>query len=51
MDIIGLVNPVLLDEAKWIGQGNSCWEDIKGAAIALGGKKKKAMEVETGDKD
>jgi len=30
---------------------NSCWEDIKGVAIALGGKKKKAMEIETDDKD
>jgi len=93
MDIIDLVNPVLLDEKKWIGQGrtyptsnpsrewivycdshleiptlthspavtndggmmaivredhevfktlNSRREDIKGAAIALGGKKKKS---------
>jgi len=30
---------------------NSCWEDIKGVAIALGGKKKKATEIETDDED
>ena len=30
---------------------NSHREDIKGVAIALGGKKKKAMEIETDDED
>ena len=39
-NIINIINPVLLDKAKWINL----------VTVGLGGKRKKATEIETDDK-